>query len=80
MGELADLLMSMREARDDMLDKKNAEKNGLRRRNEEEKQAGKRIVEAAVVGKSTNQVNATDVDVEDDGGSRQSTRKKIRRV
>lgn len=70
MGELADLRMPMRKARDDMQDKKNKKNNELKWKDEEKKQAGKRIVEAAAVCKRKTQADSIEVDEEDDNRSR----------
>lgn len=84
LGELADLLMSMREEREDMSLRKNAARNEETRRQERKEEAGRRIILAASsLSHPVSKVN-DDSDEEEEGidkaASNNSARKKRRVV
>lgn len=79
MGELADPLMAMREAQDDMASRKHAVSLEAERKDEEKEKTGERLVIAA--SKCRNPANngiSIDVDEEYDGTLQRSPRKKWR--
>jgi len=79
MGELADLLMMMREARDDMDAKKTVDKETRKKDDEEKEEAGRRLV-AASTSRRRSATESETINLEDDEDdlSSQSARKKRR--
>lgn len=77
MGELADLLMSMREARDDMLAQKDATKEEERKRETEKEIIGEHLMAAATSRRNSVAVDKDNEDNDDlDVLSNESSRKK----